>query len=44
WPFKQLLTPLLAEESDSTGMPSKIGVTPNPYHALLFSRFEIMDS
>ncbi|WP_308738174.1 IucA/IucC family C-terminal-domain containing protein, partial [Acinetobacter seifertii] len=43
WPFKQLLTPLLAQESDSTGMPSKIGTTPNPYHSLSVSSYETMD-
>ncbi|MCU4563345.1 IucA/IucC family protein [Acinetobacter sp. WU_MDCI_Abxc222] len=43
WPFKQLLTPLLAQESDSTGMPSKIGNTPNPYHSLSVSSYETMD-
>jgi siderophore synthetase component len=43
WPFKQLLTPLLAEECDSTGMPSKIGVTANPYHVLSLSRYETVD-
>lgn len=43
WPFKQLLTPLLAQESDSTGMPSKIGSTPNPYHSLSVSSYETMD-
>lgn len=43
WPFKQLLTPLLAQESDSTGMPSRIGTTPNPYHSLSVSSYETMD-
>lgn len=44
WPFKQLLMPLLAQESDSTGMPSKIGTTPNPYHSLSISSYETMDT
>ncbi|WP_151793990.1 IucA/IucC family protein [Acinetobacter nosocomialis] len=43
WPFKQLLTPLLAQETDSTGMPSKIGTTPNPYQSLSVSSYETMD-
>ncbi|WP_335956038.1 IucA/IucC family C-terminal-domain containing protein, partial [Acinetobacter guillouiae] len=43
WPFKQLLTPLLAQQGDSTGMPSKIGMTSNPYHALFQSCYETMD-
>nr|WP_174505598.1 IucA/IucC family protein [Acinetobacter sp. Marseille-Q1620] len=34
WPYKQLMTPLLSQEKDSTGMPSRIGQTDNPYHAL----------
>ncbi|WP_445116086.1 IucA/IucC family protein [Acinetobacter sp. WZC-1] len=43
WPFKQLFTPLLAQEQDSTSMPSKIGRTVNPYHALYTPDYEMMD-
>lgn len=43
WPFKQLLTPLLAQESNSTGMPSTIGTMPNPYHSLSVFSYESMD-
>lgn len=32
WPFKQLLTPLLNQQTASTGMPSAMGEIPNPLH------------